>query len=78
MVQLKVTMDVTFPEGAGGDAAREILPRTHQQIQDRLCTVARTVTLGEPVAYVEGQVTPMPVLGPGADPTGLQTTPSDG
>ena len=49
-----MTLDVTFPEGEGGDAAREILPRTIQQIQDRLCTVGRTVTLGEPVAYVEG------------------------
>jgi uncharacterized OsmC-like protein len=54
MVQLTVTFDVTFPEGEGGDAAREILPRTLQQIQDRLCTVGRTVTLGDPVAYVEG------------------------
>ena len=78
LVQLKVTLDVTFPEGEAGDAAREILPRTIQQIQDRLCTVGRTVTLGEPVAYVEGSVTPMPVLGPGADPTGLHATPSDG
>jgi len=54
MVQLKVTFDVTFPEGEDGDAAREIMPRTVQQIQDRLCTVARTVTLGDPVRYVEG------------------------
>ncbi|MDX6373333.1 MAG: hypothetical protein QOD98_2321 [Nocardioidaceae bacterium] len=54
LVQLKVTFDVTFPAGEGGDAAREIVPRTLQQIQDRLCTVGRTVTLGEPVAYVEG------------------------
>jgi putative redox protein len=78
MVQLKVTFDVTFPEGEGGDAAREILPRTLQQIQDRLCTVGRTVSLGEPVAYVEGEVTPRPVLGPGADPAGTDTEPSDG
>jgi len=78
MVQLTVTFDVTFPAGEGGDAAREILPRTLQQIQDRLCTVGRTVSLGEPVAYVEGPVTFAPVLGPGADPTGLETEPSDG
>jgi putative redox protein len=56
LVQLKVTFDVTFPAGEGGDAAREIVPRTLQQIQDRLCTVGRTVTLGEPVAYVEGDL----------------------
>jgi putative redox protein len=54
LVQLKVTFDVTFPAGEDGDAAREILPRTLQQIQDRLCTVGRTVTLGDPVQYVEG------------------------
>ena len=60
LVQLKVTLDVTFPEGEGGDAAREILPRTIQQIQDRLCTVGRTVTLGEPVAYVEGALSTPP------------------
>ena len=28
-----------------------------------------------PVAYVEGQVTPMPVLGPGADPAGVEHHP---
>jgi putative redox protein len=52
LVQLTVTLDVTFPEGPDGDAAREILPRTVQQIEDRLCTVGRTVTLGDPVHYV--------------------------
>jgi putative redox protein len=52
LVQLKVTFDVTFPEGEGGDKAREVLPRTVQQIQDRLCTVGRTVTVGDPVRYV--------------------------
>ena len=54
MVRLMVTFDVTFPEGEDGDAAREVMPRSVQQIQDRLCTVARTVTLGDPVRYVEG------------------------
>jgi uncharacterized OsmC-like protein len=78
LVQLKVTFDVTFPAGEGGDAAREVLPRTLQQIQDRLCTVGRTVSLGEPVAYVDGRLTPRPVLGPGADPAGADTGPSDG
>jgi putative redox protein len=78
LVQLRVTFEVTFPEGEGGDAAREVLPRTLQQIQDRLCTVGRTVALGEPVAYVAGELVPQPVLGPGADPTGLESEPSDG
>ena len=58
LVRLTVTYDVTFPEGEGGDAAREVLPRTLAQIQDRLCTVGRTVTLGEPVRYVAGELEP--------------------
>ena len=59
LVQISVTLDVGFPEGEGGDQAREVVPRTLQQIQDRLCTVGRTVTLGEPVTYVEGTVVPL-------------------
>ncbi len=80
MVQLSVTFDVTFPAGEDGDKARDVVPRTLQQIQDRLCTVGRTVALGEPVAYVAGELDPPPpVLSPGADPTGLHPThPSDG
>jgi putative redox protein len=80
MVRLSVTFDVTFPDGEDGDAAREVLPRTLQQIQDRLCTVGRTVAIGEPVAYVAGEVDdPDPVLSPGVDPTGLEpVNPSDG
>ena len=53
---LTVTFDVTFPEGEGGDAAREVLPRSLQQITDRLCTVGRTVTLGDDVRYVAGEL----------------------
>lgn len=56
VVQISVTFDVAFPEGEAGDRAREIVPRTLQQVQDRLCTVGRTVALGEPVSYVEGTV----------------------
>lgn len=53
---LTVTFDVTFPEGEGGDAARDSLARSVQQIQDRLCTVGRTVTLGDPVQYRTGDL----------------------
>lgn len=56
VVQLQVTFDVTFPEGGAGDRAREVVPRTLEQIEDRLCTVGRTVTLGEPVSYVAGRL----------------------
>jgi len=53
LVGLKVTFDVTFPEGEGGDRAREMLPRALQQTRDRLCSVGRTVAIGEPIEYVE-------------------------
>ena len=52
LTNLRVTFDITFPEGDGGDAARAVLPRTLQQTRDRLCTVSRTVALGEYVAMV--------------------------
>lgn len=51
LVDLTVTFDVAFPEGEAGDAARAVVPRTLEQIESRLCTVGRTVTLGEPVRY---------------------------
>ena len=47
---LAVTFRVSFPEGAGGDAARELLPEAIRRSHDRLCTVSRTVELGTPVA----------------------------
>jgi uncharacterized OsmC-like protein len=50
MENLLVEFAVTFPEGAGGDAAREALPRSVTMSHDRLCTVSRTVELGTPVA----------------------------
>jgi uncharacterized OsmC-like protein len=52
LTNITVTFDITFPEGEGGDAAREVLPRTLAQVRDRLCTVSRTVALGEPVEMV--------------------------
>ncbi len=52
LTNLVVTFDITFPEGEGGDAAREVLPRTLEQVRDRLCTVSRTVAIGEPVEMV--------------------------
>jgi uncharacterized OsmC-like protein len=53
LVELTIQLDVRFPEGADGDRAREMLPRAIQQTRDRICTVGRTVALGEPVGYVE-------------------------
>jgi uncharacterized OsmC-like protein len=49
MTNLRVTFDVTFPEGANGDRAREALPRAIEQTRDRLCTVSRTVAVGAPI-----------------------------
>lgn len=51
LVDLSVTLAITFPEGEAGDRAREILPRAIQQSGDRLCTVGRTVQLETPVEY---------------------------
>jgi putative redox protein len=52
LVGLKVTFEVRFPEGEDGDRAREVLPRALRQTRDRLCSVGRTVALGEPIEYV--------------------------
>jgi putative redox protein len=49
LVNLSVTFDIRFPEGEDGDAARAVLPLALEQTRDRLCTVSRTVELGEPV-----------------------------
>ena len=53
LVGLTVTFDLVFPDGEDGDQARAVMPRTLRQIEERLCTVGRTVALGEPVSYVE-------------------------
>ena len=50
LVDLAVELRVTFPEGAAGDAARDMLPRAVRMSHDRLCTVSRTVEVGTPVA----------------------------
>lgn len=50
LTDLAVTFRVAFPDGAAGDAAREVLPKIVAQSHDRLCTVGRTVEIGTPVA----------------------------
>lgn len=57
MTGLRVVFDVAFPDGAEGDAARESLPRAIELSHDRLCTVSRTVQLGEPVTYEQAPST---------------------
>jgi putative redox protein len=49
LVDLKVILDLRYPEGAGGDAARTALPMAVQRSNDRLCTVGRTVQIATPV-----------------------------
>jgi putative redox protein len=49
LVNLAIELCVSFPEGAAGDAARDMLPRAARMSHDRLCTVSRTVELGTPV-----------------------------
>ena len=46
---IKVRFSVEFPEGAAGDAAREMLPKAIAMSHDRLCTVSRTVVIGTPI-----------------------------
>ena len=53
LVGIRVSFDVTFADGPGADAAREILPEAIAMSRDRLCTVSRTVQLGADVAYPE-------------------------
>lgn len=68
LVDLTVSFDLAFPEGEDGDAARAVVSRTLGQIEDRLCSVGRTVSVGEPVRYVEAALADdldEPVPGPG-------------
>lgn len=47
----QVKFFVEFPEGEGGDKARERLPDAVAKSRDRLCTVSRTVALATPVVF---------------------------
>ena len=57
MQNLTVVFTATFPAGADGDRARQVLPRSLRQAHDRLCTVSRTVEHGSPVSVIEGEAT---------------------
>ncbi len=48
---LRVGFDVAFPEGPEGEAARDRVQAAIEMSRDRLCTVSRTVQLGEEVVY---------------------------
>ena len=46
---IEVTFRVRFPEGEGGDRAREILPKLVKRSHEEFCTVSRTIMLGAEV-----------------------------
>jgi uncharacterized OsmC-like protein len=46
---IEVRFRIRFPDGEGGDAAREMLPKLVQRSHDEWCTVSRTVELGQKV-----------------------------
>ena len=48
---LRVSFEVEFPEGPDGDAARDRVQSAIAMSRDRLCTVSRTVQLGQDVVY---------------------------
>ena len=56
LVDLTVTFDVSFPDNEAGDEARAVVPRTIEQIENRLCTVGRTVIVGTPVVTNTGDL----------------------
>lgn len=51
LTDLRVSFDISFPAGPDGDAARERVQSAIEMSRDRLCTVSRTVQLGEEIAY---------------------------
>ena len=53
LASIKVTFDLSSPEGEDGDKARDSIPRPIEQSHDRLCTVSQTVQLGTPVTMLQ-------------------------
>jgi putative redox protein len=50
LTNIEITYRISFPAGADGDKAREILPGAVRQSHERLCTVGRTVELPTPIS----------------------------
>jgi putative redox protein len=53
LTEVVVSFRITFPAGADGDRAREMLPRAIQLSHDRICTVSQTVQLPTEVTNVQ-------------------------
>lgn len=52
LTNLRVVLDVKFPAGEAGDAARGVLQSAIERSRDRICTVSRTIALPSPVEMV--------------------------
>ena len=50
VANISFTVDIDFPEGEDGDAARAVLERSVHQSHDRLCSVSQTIVRGTPIA----------------------------
>jgi putative redox protein len=50
VANISFTVDIDFPEGEEGDAARGVLERAVHQSHDRLCSVSQTIVRGTPIA----------------------------
>jgi putative redox protein len=48
LTDIDVTVRIVFPGGEQGDAARAVLPEAVRRSHDQLCSVGRTVELGNP------------------------------
>lgn len=55
---LRVTVDLAFPRGPDGDRAREVVRARLADPGVRFGAAARTISLGEPVTYLEGPLQP--------------------
>ena len=49
LVDIRLSLDVGFPQTDAGEAADAVLPSAVQRSRDRICTVGRTVAVGTPV-----------------------------
>jgi putative redox protein len=55
VANISFNVDIEFPEGEEGDAARAVLERSVRQSHDRLCSVSQTVERGTPIAVTIGE-----------------------
>lgn len=49
VANIRLTFDITFPEGEEGDAARDVLETAVHRSHERLCSVSQTVMRATPI-----------------------------